>query len=188
MRYFGQHFSDLKQVRTHKDSLPNTVKAKWPKDTLVARLKASLRFCDSSLDRVKEVDGLFAQQLLMFETDLAEHYGQVSVYMRLLGMVPPSALPPPHHAAVELPASTLAPLVGVYQVEAGPRVDITMRDGQLYVKSTGGSAVRLLAENRNEYFVNEVDAQFTVVRDAAGAVTGFVVRQFGRDRNARRIH
>jgi uncharacterized damage-inducible protein DinB len=27
-------------------------------------------------------------------TDLAEHYAQVASYMRQLGMVPPSALPP----------------------------------------------------------------------------------------------
>lgn len=182
-----EHFSDLKHPRSHKDSLPNTVKAQWPKDTLVARLKASLRFCDSTLDRVREVDGLFAQQLVMFETDLAEHYSQVSVYMRLLGMVPPSALPPVRRATVELPSSTLSPLVGVYQLEAGPQVDITMRDGLLYVKSSGGLTVRLWAESPNEYFVNEVDAQFTVVRDTAGAVTGFIVHQFGRDRTAHRI-
>jgi hypothetical protein len=28
-------------------------------------------------------------------TDLAEHYSQVSSYMRLMGLVPPSALPRP---------------------------------------------------------------------------------------------
>jgi len=49
--YIAQHLEDanyslcerlgsLKHARTAKDSLPDTVKAKWPKDTLVARLDA----------------------------------------------------------------------------------------------------------------------------------------------------
>jgi hypothetical protein len=36
-----------------------------------------------------------ARYLLLFLTDLAEHYNQLAGYMRLLGMVPPSALPRP---------------------------------------------------------------------------------------------
>src|SRR5437868_15263652 len=38
---------ELKHPRTAKDSLADTVKARWPKDTLVARLNASLRFPDT---------------------------------------------------------------------------------------------------------------------------------------------
>src|SRR5690349_23196090 len=41
-----QRLGPLKWVRTAKDSLADTVKAKWPKDTLVARLKTSLDFCE----------------------------------------------------------------------------------------------------------------------------------------------
>src|SRR2546427_230 len=46
-----ERFSDLKHPRAAQDSLADTVKARWPKDTLVERLRASLRFCDSALDR-----------------------------------------------------------------------------------------------------------------------------------------
>src|SRR2546427_2322305 len=46
-----ERFSDLKHPRTAQDSLADTVKTRWPKDTLVERLRASLRFCDSALDR-----------------------------------------------------------------------------------------------------------------------------------------
>jgi uncharacterized damage-inducible protein DinB len=89
-----------------KDSLPDTVRSTWPKDTLVARLRASLQFCsrafaqendakltdnvllgDASSDSVPRV-----RALLFFTTDLAEHYSQIASYMRLMGMVPPSAL------------------------------------------------------------------------------------------------
>ena len=50
--------------------------------------------------------------MLAFETDLAEHYSQLSVYMPLLGMVPPSALPPRKRTAIALPVSSLAVYAG----------------------------------------------------------------------------
>src|SRR5204862_1469043 len=83
-----------KRPRTAKDSLADTIKAHWPKDTLVARLEASLRFCDAALERLEAINSPeLASTLLGFETDLAEHYSQLSVYMRLLNLAPPSALP-----------------------------------------------------------------------------------------------
>jgi Domain of unknown function (DUF3471) len=184
-----ERFADIKHRRTRKDSLPDTVKARWPKDTLVARLTASLRFCDTTLERVSQLDsGALASSLLAFETDLAEHYSQLSVYMRLLGMVPPSALPPAPRKAIELPASALSPLVGVYQIVAGRRLDVTMHDGMLFVKSSGGGAtVRLWPAGPNDFFVKEVDAQITFTRDSRGAVAGLVVHQYGRDRLAARV-
>src|SRR5437764_2831368 len=90
-----ERFSTLKHPRTAKDSLADTLKARWPKDTLVARLKASLDFCERAVESLGPLDSPErASYLLAFETDLAEHYSQLSVYMRLLGMIPPSALPP----------------------------------------------------------------------------------------------
>lgn len=38
-----------------------------------------------------------ARDLILFVTDLAEHYSQIATYMRILGMVPPSALLQPNH-------------------------------------------------------------------------------------------
>jgi hypothetical protein len=105
------HFSSLKPPIEARDSvIADTVKATWPKDSLVARLKASLRFCDSAMAGV--ADGSLADEvptdpsasvrtlvrvryLLAFVTDLAEHYSQIASYMRLNGMVPPSAVPRP---------------------------------------------------------------------------------------------
>lgn len=46
-----ERVGDLKHSRAAKDSLADTVKAHWPKDTLVARLRSSLEFCDTALDR-----------------------------------------------------------------------------------------------------------------------------------------
>jgi hypothetical protein len=83
----------------------------WPKDRLVARLRTSLLFCRDAfarLDDAKLTDAVPAgppgsdqtsprvRSLLYFVTDLAEHYSQIASYMRLMGMIPPSALPRPN--------------------------------------------------------------------------------------------
>ena len=99
---------DLKHVRTAKDSLADTIKAKWPKDTLVARVRSSLVFCGDAIGRMSDanladtltigspngpINVLRIRYLILLVTDLAEHYSQLANYMRLLGMVPPSSLP-----------------------------------------------------------------------------------------------
>jgi hypothetical protein len=181
--------SDVKRVTTAKDSLADTIKARWPKDTLVARLKASLRFCDDALERVSKLDSpALANNLLLLESDLAEHYSQLSNYMRLLGMVPPSALPPKKRIAIDLPEAEASRYVGLYAIGGGIEFEITLRDGSLFIRSNmGGVPVRLHAESRTDFFVNEADAEITFTRDASGTVTGLVVHQFGRDRPGRKV-
>jgi hypothetical protein len=181
--------TDLKHPETAKDSLPDTVRARWPKDTLVRRLAASLRFCDSAMMRAGSLSTpLSASLLLAFETDLAEHYSQVSSYMRLLGMVPPTGLPPRQRTAIELPVSALSPYVGVYQLVPGWELRVTLQNSALSVASSlGGAPLRLWPETKSDFFLKEVDAQLTFTRDATGAVTGAVIHQFGRDRPAKKI-
>lgn len=183
-----ERMGDLKHPRTAKDSLADTVKARWPKDTLVARLEASLRFCDTAMARVRKLETqVLARTLLAFETDLAEHYAQLAGYMRLLGMMPPSALPPRKRTAIELPTVDLSPYVGVYELDPELQLDVTMQDGALFVKTTGNPAMRLWPESARDFFLKDVDAQVTFVRGTGGPVTGLVVHQFGRDRPARKI-
>ena len=181
-------FGSTKHRRTSKDSVADTLKARWPKDTLVARLEASLRFCDSALESVPALDSpALAANLLAFETDLAEHYSQISSYMRLLGLVPPSALPPKTHTAIELPASALSAYPGVYDLTAGMELEVTLKDGALFVRSNlGGGPLQLWPESSTDFFAKATDAQITFVRDASGTVSGLVLHQYGRDRSARK--
>ena len=184
-----ERMGDLKPKLSAKDSLADTVKARWPKDTLVARLRASLRFCDDAMERIPQLSSpALASTLLAFETDLAEHYSQLSVYMRLLGLVPPSALPPKKRTAIDLPATALPPYVGLYELARGVTIDVTTRDGALYAKSSnGGDAVRLWPESTTDFFIKEADLQVTFTRDATGKATGLVLHQFGRDRPAKKV-
>lgn len=195
--YIAQHFENanymlcerfgaMKHSRAAKDSLSDSVKARWPKDTLVARVRASMRFCDAAIDSAAPLRSpTQATNLLLFETDLAEHYSQVAIYMRMLGMVPPSALPVPKRVAIDLPVSALSAYIGVYQVVPGTDLQVTMREGALFIRSTpDGATVRLYPESATGFFVKEIDAQVTFMRNARGVVSGLVFHQFGRDRIA----
>lgn len=198
--YIAQHLEDanyslcerlgtVKRSATASDSLADTVRARWPKDTLVARLKASLNFCDDALLRLRELNSpAVAATLLAFETDLAEHYAQIASYMRMLGLIPPSALPPRRRTATALPVTTLSQYAGTYEITTGWELVIATGDRGLTVRSSmGGPAVPLQPESETLFFVSEADAEVTFARDSVGRVTGLVLYQFGRRREAKRV-
>ncbi len=182
-------FGHLRHPRTATDALPDTVKAHWPKDTLVARLRASEHFCDEALDRVSAVHSAdVASTLLAYETDQAEHYSQLSVYMRILGLVPPSALPRRFPRVIALPASALGRYVGTYRLTHGLDLVVTQRGGTLWMRSTnGGANVRLWPSSPSDFFVKEVDADVTFTPDARGRVNALSFREYGRSWPARKV-
>lgn len=108
---FCNNFGDLKATLPIQDTeTPDSVRATWPKDSLVTKLKASFTFCqnafaqltDASLtDQVSITFGgntrtvSRANMVLGHALDLADHYSQLANYMRLNGILPPSALPRP---------------------------------------------------------------------------------------------
>jgi uncharacterized damage-inducible protein DinB len=108
---FCNAFGTTKATLPEKDTAtPDSVKAKWPKDELVSKLKASFTFCAQALDQVTDASLPDAVTLnfggttrnttrinmvLGHALDLADHYSQLANYMRLNGITPPSALPRP---------------------------------------------------------------------------------------------
>ena len=103
-------FSGTPHVFSAKDSLPDSVKAMWPKDTLVTRLKASFAFCKAAFDKLTDASladsiptgppfrakkNVRARLVILFTTDLVDHYSQMANYLRAMGMIPPSAYPTP---------------------------------------------------------------------------------------------
>jgi len=78
------------------------VKETDSKEVLVNALKASFTYCDGVLAKTSDANmgetvdmgfmkGSRAQALFIYVGDLADHYSQVANYMRLNGMLPPSA-------------------------------------------------------------------------------------------------
>lgn len=102
------YLTDRSPPSEARDSLiADTVKAMWPKDTLIKRLIASFVFCNTAIGVLNDtrLSELVAapppaptgrspriRYLLAFVTELAERYSQVATYMQLNGMDPPSGL------------------------------------------------------------------------------------------------
>ena len=108
--------------------------------------------------------------------------------MRLLGLVPPSALPPKRRTAIELPATAMSPYVGVYQLAHGLELEVTLRDGAIVRRSnTGGGRGAPLAGEQSELLRQRGGRAGQFTRDASGAVTGLILHQFGRERPAGKI-
>jgi hypothetical protein len=108
---FCNNFGPMKPTLSAKDTTTaDSIKAKWPKDTLVAKLKASFTFCEEAfaqLDDAKLADQVSvnfggtprtitrASMVLGHALDMADHYSQLANYMRLNNILPPTALPRP---------------------------------------------------------------------------------------------
>ena len=111
---FCDRFGAMKGTRSAADTTTaDSVKATWPKDSLVAKLKESFKFCEDAfaqLDDAKlgeQVSITFggntrtvtrAAMALGHALDMADHYSQIANYMRLNNMLPPTALPRPRPA------------------------------------------------------------------------------------------
>ena len=109
--FFCNAFGEMKATRPEEDTAtPDSVKATWPKDKLVAKLKESFTFCATALnqlDDAKLADQMSvtaggttrqvtrAARVLGHAMDMADHYSQIANYMRLNGILPPTALPRP---------------------------------------------------------------------------------------------
>jgi hypothetical protein len=110
--FFCSTFGDKKPTLSPEETTtPDSIKAKWAKDKLVSNLKASIAFCDDAMGQLDDtkigemisVPGpngttrqvVRANYVLGHALDLADHYSQLANYMRLNGMLPPSALPRP---------------------------------------------------------------------------------------------
>jgi len=109
--FYCSNFGALKPTIDPKDtSTPDSVKATWPKAELVSKLKASFAFCEQAIEQVTDATlpdpisvtyggaerkSTRVNMVLLHALDLADHYSQIANYMRLNGMLPPSALPRP---------------------------------------------------------------------------------------------
>lgn len=111
---FCNQFGSMKATVAAADTTTaDSVKAKWPKDSLVAKLKASFAFCEGAFAQLTDVNladpvtltfGGNSRQVsratmaLGHALDMADHYSQLANYMRLNNILPPTALPRPPRA------------------------------------------------------------------------------------------
>ena len=109
--FFCNNFGTMKATLAAEDTATaDSLRAQWPKEKLVEKLKASFKFCEDAF--VQLDDSKLAEPITMtfggqsrqstrvamvlgHIVDMADHYSQIANYMRLNGMLPPTALPRP---------------------------------------------------------------------------------------------
>jgi hypothetical protein len=109
---FCNRFGSMQGTRAGPDTTTaDSVKATWPKEQLMAKLKESFKFCEDAYAQLDDTK-LLEQTTISFGggqprpttrfamalghiTDMAEHYSQIANYMRLNNILPPTALPRP---------------------------------------------------------------------------------------------
>lgn len=110
--FYCSQFGEMKPQRSAEETATaDSVKATWPKDKLVTQIKQSFKFCEDALAQLD--DAKLADQttqtfpngqsrvvtrvsaVLGHIIDMADHYSQLSNYMRLNNILPPTALPRP---------------------------------------------------------------------------------------------
>lgn len=99
----------------------------------------------------------------------------------------PKPAPRKQYTAIELPETTLARYVGTYAFAPTFALEVTVDGGALWAQATGQSRFRLWPSAETEFFVKEVDAQVTFVRDADGKVTSLVLHQNGQNPTAMKV-
>lgn len=95
--------------------------------------------------------------------------------------------PPAKRVAVRVAPEILARYVGEYELFPGFTLVVTQEGEKLFAQATGQPRFELFAESETKFFLEVVDAQVDFVRDAAGAVTGLVLHQGGRDVPGKKI-
>jgi hypothetical protein len=109
--FFCNNFGDMKATRpADETSTPDSIKATWPKEKLVASLNASFAFCEQAFAQLNDAALAAtytagqapntrmvprANPVVGHIIDMADHYSQIANYMRLNNMLPPTALPRP---------------------------------------------------------------------------------------------
>ena len=113
--FFCEKFGDLKSNRSAADaSTADSIKANWPKEQLVTKLKESFKYCEDAFAQLNDAkltepisitapngqtrNSTRAAMALGHALDMADHYSQIANYMRLNNMLPPTALPRPRPA------------------------------------------------------------------------------------------
>jgi hypothetical protein len=89
--------------------------------------------------------------------------------------------------ALALAPGILSAYVGEYELKPGFIVTVTVEKDQLFVQATGQPRIQVLPSSETEFFLKDIEAQISFVKDAGGKVTQMILHQGGADVPARKI-
>ncbi|HVF80878.1 MAG TPA: serine hydrolase [Flavisolibacter sp.] len=98
-----------------------------------------------------------------------------------------SGKPLPNEDGIKLADRVLETILGMYEVSPDFAFSITKEQSRLYLLATGQEKVELFAETPSLFFLKVNDAQLQFVKDATGKVTKAILKQGGRETDAKKI-
>lgn len=94
---------------------------------------------------------------------------------------------PKQRKAIAINPTLLDAYVGRYQLAPDFILSITKEQDHLYLQATRQPKVELFAEAETQFFITEVDAQVTFVRDRQGTVNQLILHQAGQNLPAKKL-
>ena len=89
--------------------------------------------------------------------------------------------------AVALNPKTLAAYPGEYELKPDFIITVTVEKDQLFMQATGQPRIQAFPSSDTEFFLKEVEAQISFVKNAEGRITQLILHQGGSDVPARKI-
>lgn len=96
--------------------------------------------------------------------------------------------PPRQRQVIPVDPNLFNAYVGRYELAPDFILTVTKENDRLYAQATGQSQVELLAETETQFFITEVDAQITFIRDSQGHVKHLVLHQAGQEITAPKLN
>lgn len=94
---------------------------------------------------------------------------------------------PKERKIISLDSKVMEKYVGEYQIGTNIVIAITLESGKLMGQLGGQGKFSLLPESETEFYSKDVNAQIVFIKDAAGVVTGFTLKQGGSNNPAKKI-
>jgi hypothetical protein len=94
--------------------------------------------------------------------------------------------PIPVHMEIAMSEALLKPFAGVYEIQPGFNITITVEGGHLMSQATGQPKFELFAETEERFFLKVVDAQIEFKANSSGDYDSLVLFQGGRQVPAKR--
>lgn len=95
--------------------------------------------------------------------------------------------PPKQRQAIALNPKIYDAYIGQYQLAPNFILTITKENDKLYAQATNQPKVELFPEAEIQFFIKDVDAQITFVKDKQGQVTHLILHQAGQSLEAKKI-
>lgn len=94
--------------------------------------------------------------------------------------------PIPVHNEIQLELKTLQSYIGVYEINPGFDITITIEDEKLMSQATGQQKLQIFPESQTKFFLKVIDAQIEFIQSDNGKFESFILYQGGQEISGKR--